>query len=90
MLATTDRAFLGVLFCLCWNPVFFLVLTGCLDSVASVVFCVYVLVSVRLIASGCIFVKSAGYVFASAPIFLFLDAHGDHAALGVQVPAAEL
>lgn len=82
MFAITDSACVSVLVCFFWTPIFFVIFTSSVDPIASALFCIYALISLRLIFSDCIFIKSLGYFFATAPFLLFLDFDGDYVAVG--------
>lgn len=79
MLLVTDKIFLALVL-LCSSPLFCVVAVVSADLVSPVVFLVvilYVALSIRLVASNCIFIKSVGYGVASAPILLAARVQND-------------
>lgn len=80
MLLTTDKVFLSVVLILS-SPLFVVCFFILGDIVVLTILCMYALLSVRLVISDCIFIKSLGYGVASAPLVLLLESNG-HRALG--------
>ncbi len=86
MLLVADKIFLWIVL-LCSSPLLCFVAVVSADLVAPVVFLVvvYVALSIRLVASDCILIKSVGYGVASAPILLAVRVQNDDT-VGRKVP----
>lgn len=87
MFNLADKIFLGLTLLFSYPALFFTAFVLA-DFALTAVYCAYVFLSVRLMSSDCIFIKSVGYGVVSAPIIIYLHVNDD--TLGGKVSALEL
>lgn len=71
MLLAQDKIFLGLVL-----PLTLLTAIALPDLAVVAVLVAHTLISVRLVSSGCVVIKSIGYGVASAPLLYILEAVG--------------